>query len=196
MRLAYLIAITAGCAGTSPSGGGNPGGGSGNPGGGNPGGDMISAVVTTPDGAGGSTSEAWIVLASTSGLCADDTASPPIDRKNQKLVTIRLSDTGGAARTAPTMPGTYTIYPDSGSEPAHSASLLTSTLDDTCQAIDADSAQGQSGTVTLTSVSGGVFKGSYDVVLNTGGHVTGTFAPTACTQLATAVTSTDTHACM
>ncbi len=190
-----LIAVTA-CTSSAP--GGSPSGG--NPGGSGTGtfqpGDTISAVVTMSDGAGGSTSEAWIVLASTSNLCADESASPPIDRKDQKLVTIQLRDVSGATRTAPTAPGTYTIYPDSGSEPARSASLLEATLDGTCQPIDADAAQGQSGTVTLTSVAGGVFAGSYDVVLNTGGHVTGSFSPSACPQLSTAVNSTDTHSCM
>ncbi|MGE5187204.1 MAG: hypothetical protein ACM31C_34380 [Acidobacteriota bacterium] len=194
-QLGFLIVVTAACTSSAP-GGSNPGGGSNGSGTTFTPGDTISAVVTMSDGAGGSTSEAWIVLGSTSGLCADATASPPIDRKNQKLVTIQLTDVNGSARAAPTVAGTYTIYPDSGSEPAKSASLTTATLDGTCQPIDADAAQGQSGTVTLSAVSGGVFKGSYDVTLNTGAHVTGTFSPTACPQLATAVTSNATPACM
>jgi hypothetical protein len=33
-------------------------------------------------------------------------------------------------------------------------------------------------------------------VLNTGGHLTGSFDPEPCPQLATAATSTDTPACM
>ncbi len=190
-----LIAVTAACTSSAPGGGGGGGGGSNGSGTTFTPGDTISAVVMTPDGAGGSTSAAWIVLASTSNLCADEGASPPIARKDQKLVTIQLSDVNGSARTAPTVAGAYTIYPDSGSEPPKSASLTTATLDGTCQPIDADAAQGQSGTVTLTSISGGVFKGSYDVTLNTGAHLTGSFAPSACAALATAATYADTPAC-
>ncbi len=193
-QLGFLIVVTAACTSSAP-GGANPGGGSNGSGTTFQPGDTISAVVVTPDGAGGSTSAAWIVLASTSNLCADEGASPPIARKNQKLVTIQLADVNGSARTAPTVAGSYTIYPDSGSEPPKSASLTTATLDGSCQPIDADAAQAQSGTVTLTSISGGVFKGSYDVALNTGAHLTGSFTPTACAALATAANYVDTPAC-
>ncbi len=157
--------------------------------------DTISASVTMSDGNGGTSSYAWIVLASTSQLCADASASPPIDRKQQRFTTIALRDVSGATTATPTAPGTYTIYPNTGSEPAKSASLLTGELDSTCQPIDADAASGESGTVTLSSLSGGVFVGSFDVTLNTGGHITGTFDPEACPQLQTAVANTDSHTC-
>jgi hypothetical protein len=156
--------------------------------------DMISATVTTSDGAGDTSSNARIVLASTPNLCSDTSASPAIDRQHQRFVTIELRDVSGAAKTAPTAPGTYTIYPNTGSEPSKSASLRLGGLDGTCQLIDEESGSGQSGTVTLTSVAGGVFAGSYDVVLNTGGRITGSFAPAACPQLAT-VASADQHSC-
>jgi hypothetical protein len=156
--------------------------------------DMISATVTMSDGGGDSSSSARIMLASTSNLCSDASASPAIDRQHQKLVTIELRDVNGAAKTAPTAPGTYTIYPNTGSEPPKSASLTIGGLDGTCRLIDEESGSAQSGTVTLTSVTGGVFAGSYDVVLNTGGHISGSFAPKACPQLAT-VTNADQHSC-
>ena len=37
-----------------------------------------------------------------------------------------------------------------------------------------------SGTVTLDSVSGDVFSGTFDIVLDSGDHVTGAFHPSAC----------------
>jgi hypothetical protein len=123
------------------------------------------------------------MLASTSNLCND---VGTVDRKGQHFTTIALRDVNGAMRTAPTAPGAYTIYPNTGSEPAKSASLNVGGFDNTCQFDDDLSASAQSGTVTLTSVSGGVYKGSYDVTLNNGSHITGTFAPTACPKLATA----------
>jgi hypothetical protein len=157
--------------------------------------DTISASVTMSDGNGGTSSYAWIVLASTSGLCADAGASPPIDRKQQKFTTIALRDVAGATSTTPAAPGTYTIYPNTGSEPPKSASLSTGQLDATCQPIDASSASGESGTVTLTSLSGGVFAGSFDVTLNTGDHITGTFQPKACPQLQASLAAGNSHTC-
>jgi hypothetical protein len=157
--------------------------------------DMISATVTMSDGTGDSSSTARIVMSSTASLCSDAGASPAIDRKGEHYVTIGLSDVSGGIRTAPTAPGTYTIYPNTGSEPAKSASFEVGAFDNTCQLVDEDAGSGQSGTVTLTSVTGGVYAGSYDVMLNTGDHVTGSFAPTACPQLATAAANDAQHSC-
>ncbi len=145
--------------------------------------DMISATVTSSDGAGDDASAARIVIASTTNLCGD--AAGSIDRKGQHFILIELRDVAGATKTAPTAPGSYTIYPNTGSEPAKSASLTVGGLDDTCQLVDDADASAQSGTVTLTSVTGGAFAGSFNVTLNTGGSLAGSFAPTACPQLAT-----------
>lgn len=150
--------------------------------------DMISATVTSDEG----DSNGLIVLASTSGLCAD---AGTVDRKGQHFISIELRDVNGSTKTAPTAAGSYTIYPNTGSEPPKSASLTVGAFDNTCQLDDNVSAQAQSGTVTLTSVAGGVYKGSYDVTLNNGNHLTGTFAPTACAKLATA-TANDQHSCL
>ncbi|MBL0220091.1 MAG: hypothetical protein IPQ07_40265 [Myxococcales bacterium] len=53
----------------------------------------------------------------------------------------------------------------------------------TCQPINATKAGATSGTVTLTTVKGNVFAGTYDVLLNSGDHVTGVFEPGACPAL-------------
>ena len=155
--------------------------------------ESISASVTISDGTGDSLSSARIMLASTSGLCGDASASPPIDRKGQRFITIGLRDVAGATSTAPTAPGTYTIYPNTGSEPPKSASLDTGGFDDTCQLVDEDEASAQSGTVTLTAINAGAFSGTFDVTLNTGDHLTGTFDPQPCAQLS--VESGVEHAC-
>src|SRR3954465_12397330 len=168
MRLfALSVIVAAGC------GGSTDGGVTGDP----PGGDFdvadqISATVTMSDGNGDSSSEAQIMLASTSNLCGDASASPAIDRKGQRFMTIELRDVSGSTKTAPTAPGTYTIYPNTGSEPAKSASLTVGGFDQTCQWNDDVAASAQSGTVTLTSVAAGVYAGTFDVTLNTGGHIT------------------------
>jgi len=188
MRVIAALAVVA--VGCSSSGGGS---------GSTPGSfhvaDMISAAITMSDGTGNANDSAWIVLASTSQLCSDAGASPPIDRKGQRFIAIQLLDVNGAASATPVAPGTYTIYPNTGSQPAHEALLTTGGLDGSCQSIDADSGSGESGTVTLTAISGNVFSGSYDVVLNTGDTIAGTFAPEACPALETEVGSPAAHSC-
>jgi hypothetical protein len=183
-----LIAVLGCTSNGDDAGSGQP------PGGGLDAADAISATVTSSDG-GDTSSVARIMLGSTSNLCADAGASPAIDRKGQHFVDIELRDVDGAMRTAPTAPGVYTIYPNTGEEPAKAASLTVGVLDDTCQVLDETYASGQSGTVMLTSVSAGVYAGSYDVVLNTGDHISGTFQPTACPQLANALVNPDEHTC-
>lgn len=153
--------------------------------------DTISASVTIDED-----SAARIVIGSTTGLCGDAGANPPIDRAGQQYIVIELADVASGMTTTPTAPGTYTIYPNTGSRPAKSASFVTSRFDAACESVDDADASGQSGTVTLSSVSGDVFAGSYDVALNTGDHVTGQFSPKACPALRTAAASTDAHACV
>ena len=189
------ILVTAACTTRDAAPGPLPGGGGPLPGGGGaPTGDTISASVILDDG-GETSSVARIVIASTTGLCSDAGATPPIDRAQQKFITIELADVAGATTTTPTAAGTYAIYPNTGSRPAKSASFVTGSLDASCMTVDAADASGQSGTVTLASVNGDAFSGSYDVVLNTGDHVTGSFTPRACPALRTAVASTATHTC-
>lgn len=187
--LACLLLASA-CVSSVDSGGGDdtgptPGGGSVDVA------DEISATVTVSD-EGGDSSHALIVLASTSNLCND---AGSVDRKGQHFISIELRDVNGSTRSAPTAAGSYTIYPNTGSEPAKSASLNVGAFDNACQLDDNVAASAQSGTVTLTSVAGSVYKGSYDVTLNNGSHITGTFAPVACAKLATA-TSNDQHSCL
>jgi len=189
MRVLVLFVCVAACSDSGGSVSGQPPGGTFDVA------DMISATVTTSDSAGDSSSSARILLGSTPNLCDDAAASPAVDRKGAHLISIDLREVAGATRTAPTAAGTFTIYPDTGTEPAKAASLSIDMLDAACQTIDADSASAQSGSVTLTTVAAGVYTGSFDVTLNTGGHLSGTFAPTTCPQLATANASTAPHAC-
>jgi hypothetical protein len=163
-----------------------------------PGGDVdiqatVSAVVTTSDG-GDSSSAAHIILSTNASVCADAGATPAIDRKGSRFIAITLMDVNGSTATAPAAAGTYTIYPNTGSQPPKEALLDTGGLDDTCQLVDDEQASGQSGTVVLDSAAGGAFKGTFDVVLNTGDHITGSFDPTPCPALQ-ALTMGSEHAC-
>ena len=157
---------------------------------------VISAVVERTNPMTGVTEgSAFILLASTPDVCADWGASPLVERKNQRTIDIILRDVNGSATTAPTGPGTYTIYSTTGSQPTNEAIVGTGGTDATCQALAADSATAQTGTVTLHSVSGNVFSGSYDVVLSNGSEITGNFAPVACPALATGGACICTPAC-
>jgi hypothetical protein len=155
--------------------------------------DTISASVTTSDGNGDTDSSAVIAMASVSTLCADAAATPPINREGENFITIELADITDGVSTTPTQPGTFTVYPDTGSQPPLSATVNVGAYDDTCSLVD--SGMGQSGSVTLTSINGNVFVGSYDVTLNTGDHLTGTFDPEACPALQQAANSTTGTAC-
>ena len=150
--------------------------------------DQISTVVTMD-----TDSDARILLTNTTNLCQDVSAS--IDRKSEHYIMLVLHDVGASAKTAPTAPGTYTIYPNTGSEPAKSVVMTAGGYDASCLPNDAETAQGQSGSVALTTVSGNVFAGTYDIVLNTGGHITGSFQPQACPGAATALANFDSHTC-
>lgn len=153
----------------------------------------VSAVVTMDDG-GDASSEARIVLASTDSVCSDAAAMPVIDRKGARFISIELRDVSGSTSTAPAAAGTYTIYPNTGSQPPKEALLEVGALDDTCQPVDAEEASGQSGSVVLESAAGGVFSGTFDVVLNTGEHISGRFDPVACPALQ-ALTAGVAHDC-
>lgn len=124
---------------------------------------------------------AVIAMSSTSGLCKDIAANAV--HPNQKVVVITLFDVNGTTLNTPTAPGSYTIFQDSGTPPSKAASWFASVNDATCNEIDASGATATTGTVTLSGISGNAFSGSYDVVLDSGDHVTGSFDPEACPDL-------------
>lgn len=152
-----------------------------------------SAIVTT-SGGGQTSGEAEIALSSDGSLCSDLGAN--VLRKNESGILLTLYDVDASNNsTAPTAPGTYTIYTQNGPPPPKSAVLLVNVLDDHCQDLTADEARAMSGSVTLGSVSGNVFAGSFDVMLDSGDHLTGSFAPDACPALQTAMSTSADPTC-
>jgi hypothetical protein len=138
--------------------------------------NAISASVTRS-----SLHFAAILLGSTPNLCADQMTNT--EHPNQASLVIWLFDF--STGTAPTMPGTFSIY--QSAPPPMAAMVSAEFTDASCQAITADSVQAMTGTVTLTSVSGNAFDGSFDVALDSGDHVTGDFAPEECPAIQTAL---------
>lgn len=155
--------------------------------------DAIS-VAATLSGGTPQLHGAAIALSTTKDLCAD--AMSNAQHPNEKAVAIVLFDVNGTSTSTPTAPGTYTIFSGSGTPPAKSASLSVAVTDAMCHDVAAQDASGVTGTVTLSSVSGNQFSGSFDVVLDSGDHVTGSFDPQACPALATALNNSSPSSCM
>jgi hypothetical protein len=156
--------------------------------------DSVSAKVSIS--ALGFTEEAAAIsLVSFSGACADLGANslPP----NLKEFGFTLGDFNGTAVNAPAAAGTYTIVPvnSTTAPPPKFATASATVTDSTCAAIAGDTSGGTSGTVTLTSVSGDVFDGSFDITMDSGDHVTGSFSPEGCPAIQNLIGSTTAPAC-
>jgi len=137
--------------------------------------DAVSARVTLTDGATGQTYQiALVLMGDISDLCANlDTGNL---LKSFRGVSLEMVVVGGATPVPPSAPGTFTI--DAG---PRVASMNTIAVDAMCQPVGS-AVQATAGTVTLSSLSGDVFKGAFDVEFG-GDHVTGHFSPEACPAL-------------
>jgi hypothetical protein len=76
----------------------------------------------------------------------------------------------------------------------HPAVVTFGQNDSACEQIAAQSAVATSGTVKITSASGGAYSGTYTVGFETGEVVSGEFHAASCPGLATYL-STPTHSC-
>lgn len=142
--------------------------------------DTISAAVTTTvDGT--TVHGAAVVMGNTSDLCAEAMANS--QHPNEKVVILLMTDFDGATSTLPKAAGTYSIFQGGGLPPPKIALFSISVSDATCQDVDVQSADGATGTITLGAISGDKFSGSFDVVLDSSDHVTGSFEPGACPEL-------------
>lgn len=140
--------------------------------------DAISSTVTI-----NGSSQGAVILSNTSGLCADlGMNGLP---KNLAGAIIVVGNVSGTSATAPTAPGTFTVQAQTGASAVWNA-IVT---DSTCNDVTASEAKGTSGTVTLTSVGTNDYAGKFDVTLDSGDHVTGSFSPEPCPAFATAVAS-------
>lgn len=135
--------------------------------------DAISASIAVTGGHAG-----VVLLGNKSGLCADIMAGkqPP----NLSLVLISMATVNGLTLNTPTAAGTFQIYQGSGAAPAMAARIDTGVTDASCNTITNYSANATTGTVDLTHISGEAYDGHYDVVMDSGEHITGTFSADAC----------------
>jgi hypothetical protein len=125
---------------------------------------------------------AGVMMSTAPQICSD--VKQHIDRAGSTTIVMQLLDATATRIQAPTAPGTYVIT-TTLSGPVASYGALT--RDATCGVQSGTPAT--SGTVTLTSVVGEIYAGTFDVTLESGDHVTGTFSPGACPALRQSVGS-------
>jgi hypothetical protein len=155
--------------------------------------DTTSGQVVIRTGIGTTTQEGAIVLSNSVNLCANATANQ--QAKSSRFLNLFVGDTNSTsgASTAPTAPGTYTVAPVSTTPPpAKFARAVYTETDATCQLVAGQRTDATSGTITLTSASGGSYAGTFDLTFDSGDHVTGSFTGSNCPGLQTAVDSTTT----
>jgi hypothetical protein len=122
-----------------------------------------------------------LVVADTGGLC-DLAKASRVPKNLGGLLIVAQDRISGTTGTAPIAAGTYTIT-SSGTSPGKVANAAYNRTDATCHTINADNATATSGSVTFTGVSGGTYVGSYDLTMNSGDHVTGSFSSASCPEV-------------
>jgi hypothetical protein len=142
--------------------------------------DSISAAVMINS----NQHAAAIALTSTADACGEVTNR--VTHPSEKVVIITVADYANLTLTTPTAPGTYSIY-QGGSAPPKAATLQVTFSDLNCADIANMDAKATSGTVTLTSVSGNAFDGTFDVVMDSSDHIRGSFHPSECPAIQSAI---------
>jgi hypothetical protein len=143
-------------------------------------GDSVSAAITINS----NQHAAAIALTSTGNTCPD--LMNGVRHPSEKAIVITVADYANLTLTTPTAPGTYSIY-QGGSPPAKAATLDVYVDDLNCNQVTNEGAKATSGTVTLTKVSGNTFAGTFDALLDSQDHITGSFNPVECPAIQTAV---------
>ena len=145
--------------------------------------DSVSAAITINT----NQHAAAILLTSTGNTCSD--LQNRVEHPSEKAVIITVADYANLTLTTPTVPGTYSIY-QGGSAPPKAATLQVLVDDLNCNRVDNMGAKATNGTVTITSISGNHFAGSFDVVLDSTDHIKGSFDPMECPAIQSAIDNT------
>lgn len=185
-RWLTVVAVIAACGGADDGGGDDGGGGSGVDGTGTVSGTIGGRTITVADAISSNydytvsnTLHYGVVLLGEPASLCDLAAAHmgPGDAAVLSLTATVLSTSGGNyVGTLPTV-GTYMVNGQSGNVAFGELNASAS--------CDVSGTMAQTGTVTLTTASNGIYAGSFDIVFATGDHVTGTFAPAACPALTT-----------
>jgi hypothetical protein len=121
-----------------------------------------------------------VLISSANDSCADAAARIQPKSAAAMLITLADFDASTGAPSAPAAPGSYTV---SQTTVPKQAWVGFGATDASCN--EFVSAVGASGTVTITGVSDSAYAGSFDVIFDSGDHVTGSFSASACAGLST-----------
>jgi hypothetical protein len=137
-----------------------------------------------------------VVLTDTGGLCGRVTANAEPRNGKQLILFLADLDRLTMTATAPAGPGTFDVVNPGAPAtlPVHAAVVMFGVNDGSCSQVISQSAVATSGTVKVTSVSGGSYAGTYSVGFDTGEVVSGEFHASGCPGLATYL-ATPTHSC-
>ena len=137
-----------------------------------------------------------VLLTNNTGLCAK--AASGLEPRNSQYFFIGLAeiDQSSSSTHAPTTTGDYTVWSLSGVPPSSKIAVVAATVtDSSCLPMATSEARGASGKVTLTSIQGGAYAGTFDIVLRGNDptaptdHVTGAFTSTVCAALSDAASA-------
>jgi len=139
-----------------------------------------------------------VVITNNAGLCG--LANSNKEPKNSQYLLLLLGDINLATGqvTAPTAPGTYSVF-TSGTPPPKVALVSYSLTDATCQPIASAAEESISGTVTLTTANNGTYAGTFDVNMQGAAqvdHVAGGFNAVNCPALAPLIGTMRTTTCI
>ena len=130
-----------------------------------------------------STQQVMVVLSSNADECVPPAQQVQHPGETALLLILDDYDMTSGKHTAPSAPATYTISATLGGTAAHNAVVEGNILDATCVNNADNDAVADAGTVVLTAVKDGTFTGTFDVMMDSGDHVKGTFdAPTCAEQ--------------
>ena len=121
-----------------------------------------------------------IVLTSEADACVPPAQQVQHPGETALLILLDDYDATNNKHTAPAAAGTYAV---SSSMTAHNAMVEANILDAMCENDASNDAVADGGTVQLTSVDNGTFAGTFDVQLDSGDHITGTFQAPTCGEM-------------
>jgi hypothetical protein len=137
------------------------------------------ATPTNPPNLTGSYTLIGASDVSESEVCYEQTNHRPMKNSHSLLVSLFEIQSAGQSSAA-SAPGTFTIETGTGKETAGSkVALLTWQVADANCGVSV-TLQAKSGSVTVTGVSTSQIVGTFDVTLESGDHVTGSFNPSSC----------------
>ena len=150
--------------------------------------DSIAMQLRHPNGFSFQGDALFVEITDYDNLCtrAAQHTAPPDSRV--LILGVGVND-ASSMTTAPTAPGTFTVYSPSSSLPSN-ANVAQVFYGSGCDKSVAFS--GISGTVTVTPLADGSVRGTFDATISCAGfsscagpdaHLTGSFAPTSCSSL-------------